>query len=278
MKNNNLLQQFTSKPIPNFLFMLFIAVNLLISTSAYSQILSSQVIASSGGYYSNAAGSLSFTIGETNTQSLSSATHMLTQGFQQSFKLHMTVKAFIQGYYKAGGLMENVLFQQGVLTSTFGYECDSIQVELRRGSAPYQTAFQRKTIIKTNGDIDLDGVTVGGQPYYIVLVHRNGLETWSANPIIIDDYTEYDFRTAANKAYGNNQVEVETNVYWAIYNGDIDQNDAVDNIDFSIWEADANAFATGYLSSDLNGDGSVDNSDFSIWETNSNGFVSLVKP
>ena len=70
-----------------------------------AQSFSPQVIASAGGFQSTASESLSFTIGETTTQTLTSVTHRLTQGFQQPYKVTLNLKAFIQGYYKGGGLM-----------------------------------------------------------------------------------------------------------------------------------------------------------------------------
>jgi hypothetical protein len=78
-----------------------------------AQTLSPQVIASAGGYQSNATHSLSFTIGEPNTQTLTSANNILTQGFQQPYKMTLNLKAYLQGYYDGAGLMKNVLYNQG---------------------------------------------------------------------------------------------------------------------------------------------------------------------
>ena len=79
------------------------------------------------------------------------------------------------------------------------------------------------------------------------------------------------------EAFGNNLIEVEPKL-WAIYTGDMNQDGIIDNDDFSIWEADANNFISGYSSTDLNGTGNVENGDFSLWELNANEFVGVVKP
>ena len=61
-----------------------IAVLGLLGISAQSQTLSPTVISSSGGFYSNSSGMLSFTVAEmTMVQTFTSTANILTQGFQQ---------------------------------------------------------------------------------------------------------------------------------------------------------------------------------------------------
>lgn len=238
----------------------------------YAQSLARKVIASAGGFQSNAAGSLSYTIGESVTQTVTSGSNMLTQGFQQSFELNLlNVKAFLQGYYVGSGQMNDVLFNQGEYASP-SLITDSITVELHNATSPYAIAFQTKTLIKQNGDIKINGLGTMGQSYYIVLKHRNAIETWSAVPNTISEITNYNFTTAANKAYGDNMIEVEPNIF-AFYSGDINQDENVDLIDASILETDINAFQFGYYATDINGDGNVDLLDAPIVENNINGFI-----
>ncbi len=255
----------------------FILVLFIVKLSNYqivklnAQSLSPQVIASAGGYHSNANNSLSFTIGETNTQTLSSASNMLTQGFQQPYKMTLNLKAYIQGYYQSSGMMGNVLYTQGI-TSLPGTECDTMQIELRQSTAPYNLVSANKQVIKRNGTVTFSGTAAIGQSYYIVLKHRNAIQTWSANPVLLNENTTYDFTTAANKAYGSNQTEVEPNVF-AFYSGDLNADENIDLLDASNIETDINAFAFGYFATDINGDGNVDLLDSPIVETNINGFV-----
>ncbi|MBL7753414.1 MAG: hypothetical protein JNM44_02970, partial [Chitinophagaceae bacterium] len=110
--------------------------------------------------------------------------------------------------------------------------------------------------------------------------HRNAIETWSSNPLVIDDLLEtvhYNFSVLASHAYGSNQTEVEAGT-WALYSGDINQDGVVDGLDYNDWESDNNNFGAGYLATDLNGDGIVDGLDFLFWEINNNGFVGAVVP
>ncbi len=242
-----------------------------------AQSLSPQVIASAGGYQANATGSLSFTIGETNTQTLASATHMLTQGFQQPYKLTLNVKAFLQGYYAGSGLMANVLNNQGV-TLNPGNETDSITIELRESASPFNLISTSKKIIQTNGTVSYSGLASAGQSCYIVIKHRNHLETWSANPVLLTDNTFYDFSTAANKVFGDNQKEVEPGVF-AFFSGDMNQDGYIDGFDYPDFDNDSQNNVSGvYATTDLNGDGYVDGFDYPLFDANSQNNVSVITP
>ncbi len=172
--------------------------------------------------------------------------------------------------------MQDVLFNQGEYANP-SLIADSITVELHNATSPYALAFQTKSTIKQDGNLSIKGMGIIGQSYYIVLKHRNHIETWSANPVLLTENTLYDFSTAANKAYAGNQMELEPGV-WAIYNGDVNQDGVVDGLDYNDWENDSNNFASGYFSTDLNGDGIVDGLDFLFWEQNNNNFVGAVVP
>jgi hypothetical protein len=133
--------------------------------------------------------------------------------------------------------------------------------------------------VGTNGQLvcNFPG-SVAGNSFYIVLTHRNSLETWSANPIAFTANTSYSFVTSAAQAFGSNQTDVSGTGIFAIYNGDVNQDDVVDGLDFNDWETDNNNFAGGFVGTDFNGDGIVDGLDFLIWEPNNNNFVGAVLP
>jgi hypothetical protein len=192
---------------------------------------------------------------------------MLTQGFQQPFDLNLlNVKAFLQGYYMGSGQMMDVLYYQGVYTNP-SLIADSITVELHHATSPYNLAFQTKTVIKQNGNIEVKGLGVVGQLYFLVLKHRNSIETWSSSPVLLANTTTYDFSTSASQAYADNQAEVEPNV-WAIYSGDINQDAAIDAFDYLVQEPDIISGNSGYLNTDLNGDGAVDAFDYLVLDPN----------
>jgi hypothetical protein len=101
--------------------------------------------------------------------------------------------------------------------------------------------------------------------YYIVIKHRNGVQTWSASPVTIP--TIYDFTTDTNKAYGSNQVQFGANK-WAFYSGDINQDNSIDAFDYLLLDLDIISGNGGYLSTDLSGDGTIDAFDYLILEPN----------
>jgi len=106
--------------------------------------------------------------------------------------------------------------------------------------------------------------------YYIVLKFNNGLETWSATPqTFINSSLNYDFTTAANKAYGNNMILVGTK--WCIISGDINQTGSIDAFDRSVCWNERNLIGN-YLS-DLNGDSVVNSVDRGILANTMNYLV-----
>jgi hypothetical protein len=188
----------------------------------------------------------------------------------------LTVKVLHQGYYKAAGSIGSVLQNQGQPNGPS--DCDTVEIRLYNASAPYAMAYSYKGILQTNGNIVCSfPPAVNGLSFYIGVRHRNAIETWSNNPVLMSAVTNYNFSNAQNKAYGSNQMSLGGGFY-AIFNGDINQDGVVDGLDYNDWETDNNNFAGGYYNSDLNGDGIVDGLDFLIWEDNNNNFVGIVTP
>lgn len=131
---------------------------------------------------------------------------------------------------------------------------DTVTVELRNASAPYSLVDQAKIFLNSSGQGSGKFYNaVNGVPYYIVLKHRNALETWSALPQTFSANTmTYDFTTSSNKAYGNNLKLVGSK--WCIYGGDVNQDGFVETADLNlVFTGNVNG-VTGYISTDLNGD------------------------
>jgi len=182
---------------------------------------------------------------------------------------------FIQGYHTSGFSMAAVLLNQGVSVSSS--ITDLIKVELRNATAPYNVLAFTNSFLSTNGTATCTFNSISGS-YYIVVSHRNGLETWSSVPVLFSGpVVSYDFRTDANKAYGNNQIQVGPSA-WAIFSGDINEDDNVDLIDQSLIVNDITNFLSGYYSTDLNGDGNVDLFDEVIITENISNFIFSYHP
>ena len=89
--------------------------------------------------------------------------------------------------------------------------------------------------------------------------------------------TYYSFSTSSAKAYGNNLKQVEPGVF-ALYSGDLNQDENIDLLDAAEIESRINNFDSCYLPSDLNGDGNTDLLDFPILESNIESFVFSLHP
>ena len=129
-----------------------------------------------------------------------------------------------------------------------------------------------------NRGIGTVSATFGPKPfglYYVSVAHRNSVWTWSANPVSVTGTTPlYNFTTAQNMAYGNGQALAEAG-QWAIYTGDINQDEFIDSNDFPDLDSDTFNGFVGYYTTDLNGDGFVDSNDFPVLDNNTfNGVVS----
>ena len=189
----------------------------------------------------------------------------------------LNLNAFLQGYYTGASTMAPVLANQGVGVSTT--DVDSVTVELHDTTASHTLAYSLSGVLQANGTLScVFPYEANNNSYYVVIKHRNSIETWSADPVTMSSSTSYDFSTAANKAYGDNQVELEPNVF-GIYGGDINQDAYVDGSDYPAFDYDASIGVGGvYVATDLNGDGYVDGSDYPLFDMNSSIGVSAIIP
>jgi len=186
----------------------------------------------------------------------------------------LNLRLFIEGYYVGAGQMAPVLLNEGVGASAT--ECDSITVELRDANT-YTISATQQVIVNTDGTTSCSFPALNGS-FYVVVKHRNAVQTWSAAPVAIGPVpVNYDFTTTASQAFGDNMTEIELGK-WAFFSGDINQDENVDLVDLSSLEVDINDFQFGYISTDLNGDGNVDLLDSPLLETNINNFIFSYHP
>jgi bacillolysin len=188
----------------------------------------------------------------------------------------INAKLNIEGFYDtATHAMRPVKFNQGMVTNTTDVETVTVELIDPITLTPVASTT---TTLKTDGTASAIFNSALSGSYYLAIKPRNGIKTWSSTPLAVSVSTPlYDFTTAATKAYGNNMIEIEPGV-WAIYNGDMNQDGNIDNTDYTLWEVDANQFASGDFITDLNGDGNVDNVDYTIWEANANNFIFEIQP
>ena len=160
-----------------------------------------------------------------------------TFNFNTSFVELTSFTALIEGFYNGSTMIP-----------------DTVIIELRNATFPYALVDQAKILLNDSGQgTGKFNTALNGVPYYLVLKHRNALETWSATTqTFTSSVLNYDFTSSSNKAYGNNLKLI--NGKWCIYGGDVNQDGFVETADLSLVFSDNVNGVTGYISTDVNGD------------------------
>jgi hypothetical protein len=175
----------------------------------------------------------------------------------------VSVTALIEGFYDETA---NTMIQ------------DTLTVELHNESAPYARVEQSRAYLSASGAgaVRMRAAENAGN-YYVVVKHRNSIETWSKQPqTMADSRINYDFTTAATTAYGDNLKQKGSK--WCVFGGDVNQDGIVDYSDLSAIDNDSYAFTGGYVVTDLTGDDFVDYTDLTIADNNNFNFVSVQSP
>ena len=196
--------------------------------------------------------------------------------------LNVNMKLFLEGSYIGSGKMSPTLSYLEFTTNI--NETDTIEVDLwspAHLSNPIPD-FSTKGVLHSDGLVSLlYPAAAYGQYYYLAIKHRNSMETWSADPVLITAVTQYDFTTNYNKAFGdgfNLPMKHMGGGVYAIYSGDVNQDGGIDIIDLQQTENDASVLAFGYNSSDCQGDGSTDITDLQTIENNGVFFLFYARP
>jgi hypothetical protein len=165
---------------------------------------------------------------------------------------------FIEGYYLGGNTMNSVKLNQDYVSPDTDVE--ELTVELHDATTLVLVDVAVGTL-HTDGHLSVTFNTAAAGSYYIAVKGSNLLQTWSAQPQAVGTTPLiYDFSTADTQAFGSNMREMEPGVF-AMYNGDVNQDESIDNLDLDPIFIDIDASNYGVLATDLNGDGSVDNLD-----------------
>ncbi|MCB0727638.1 MAG: S8 family serine peptidase [Ignavibacteriae bacterium] len=155
---------------------------------------------------------------------------------------------------------------------------DTINVYLRSASLPYSIVDSARSINDTSGNCSLNfSNSADNVNYYIVVKHRNSIETWSSVPkSFVSSFMNYDFTSSASSAYGNNLYQKGQK--YCIFSGDVNRDGFVELSDLNQIYNAANNFLTGYVQEDINGDNVVELSDLTADFNNANKFVTVLRP
>jgi PKD repeat protein len=192
--------------------------------------------------------------------------------------INFSIRCLIQGYYIGSGAMRTVLLNQGVVGAT-NQMSDTVIVSIYSPTNTTIPVATRKIVLTHLGTGAVSFPTTPVGDYWIAVSHRNAIETWAATVQSLNTTSfTYNFTNAANKAYGNNMVELATNV-WGFYSGDLPIQNALINLgDFNAIESAFSGAISGYNAFDLNGDGLLESSDYSLLENNVAIGVQVIKP
>ena len=174
----------------------------------------------------------------------------------------LNLSALIEGFYN---INTNKMIQ------------DTVKVYIRNINSPYTIDDSAKSVLDSNGNGSFNLNAVIGNLYYVVVKHRNSIETWTKQGVLFTSTpVNYDFTIAASQSYGNN-LFLKGSKY-CIFGGDISQDGLIDGDDLSVIDNDAYSSLSGYVISDLNGDNFVDGTDLVIVDNNAFKFVTIVRP
>jgi hypothetical protein len=252
-----------------------------LSYSLHAQVIP-DLINSQGGSSSFGGGYLAYSVGEPVIGTSAGEATTLSQGFLQTWQSlsanRIAIKLFLEGLYYNNNQMKQAM---GITGPQFGPGiADKIDVELHNESYPYTKEYEFKNLnLRTNGTIDFftlpSGITGS---YYLVIKHRNSMETWSVLPVDcgLTGPIIYDFSGSAGQAFGSNQRSMG-GVY-ALWSGDVTQDGVVDGSDVAEADNANSMILKGYFPQDVNGDGVVDGSDMALFDNNNSAVVQLIRP
>ncbi len=157
---------------------------------------------------------------------------------------------------------------------------DTIRVYLKRHLGLSQTLDSGKAVIDSSTlNCTFNFSHLPDSYCYIVIKHRNSLETWSQPLYLREPVNSYDMTVNSGMAWGNNIIQSDNSpVIFSVYGGDVDQDGSIDATDLSMIDNDSYVFAGGYKKTDINGDGFVDATDAAITDNNAANFIELIRP
>jgi hypothetical protein len=224
-------------------------------------------------YGENSSASTRFAFITVTVAGLNPVIVSLSQEGVQERLLNLTL--YIEGLFNGSGMNKT----QNENGDQFPDDiADEIVVELHQGDAPYALASGPYIVgLHTEGAAQLSIPASFDAGYYIVIRHRNSVETWSNAPVSFSGSTvSYNFTDAASRAYGNNLKAIAGS--FVIYSGDVNQDGVVDSADMTPVDNDAAGYLSGYLVTDVNGDGIVDTADMTVLDNNSASYIGVITP
>lgn len=146
-------------------------------------------LGSSGASISSLNRKLSYSIGQPFYTFKASNSGKVRDGVQQPLlaPIMMSLHLNIQGFYQGSGTLAAVLS---------GEISDSIQVELHDAISPSSIIYSKTTLLSVLGNASvIIPPALRGNYFYVVIRHRNSIETWSKLPIQMTASTVFNLKS-----------------------------------------------------------------------------------
>jgi len=183
---------------------------------------------------------------------------------------------FPEGLYESNGILRQAYDESGPHWPAG--VADHITVELHNASDYGTVAYTSGDVaLSTSGSAVLMIPATFHGSYFITIRHRNSLQVVSSTAVSFTGGTiTRSFGTPAD-VYGG-KLRLMSDLGYAMYGGDINQDNSINDTDAILVDSDAALFSKGYLPGDCNGDGVVDAADLIIVDNNSSLFVTAETP
>ncbi len=180
----------------------------------------------------------------------------------------LTLTVFLESLYntESGLLVKTQGTDDGATTHDMftGTIADTLSIAIAETTAPYNTVYSAHGVaINTDGTIVLN--TIPGSltgDHYIIVRHRNHVETWSQAVSFTGQTISYDMTDDVAKAWGSNLKQVGSG--YCIFTGDANGDQYIDGFDVALVFNKNLDGAYNYQLEDLNGDGFVDGFDVAL--------------
>lgn len=189
------------------------------------------------------------------------------------------VTAFVQGFYDVpSSAMTTVMANQMVSNAT-GTQADTFLIQFRSVADPSVILYSESAVAETNGLTSCTiPMSLTGQNCWIVVNHRNSIQTWSNAAVMVTANGSFNFSTSASQAFGDNQIEVAPGVY-AMFSGDVNQDGFIGGDDVGVVDNDnLVGLFLDYFVTDVNGDGFVGGDDVGLVDNNNLAGVFAILP
>ena len=205
----------------------------------------------------------------------------------------LKITAMFQEYYSPiTGLMrptKEINWDTGDLFNKFGDTIvDTLRIIIRKTNA---TSYNSPCTVDTTFyglKIDLSGkitpvlIPVDMTGYrYIVIKHRNSIETWSDSVNFATDTIRYDFYNYVSQFAIDGGMFINNNKAY-IWGGDVNQNGNLESEDGTLIYVAANSqdptVNNGYVICDIDGNGNIDSQDYGLQFNNANLGANIINP